>query len=464
MEDNPLENWTENEFGDVLLGDVRRKKRLIQLANALGNMPNASLPQAMGNSADLKAAYRFFENPANEYQEMLASHVRATYRRIAEVELVLAVQDTTYLDWSRSPHIRGLGPTTTAHLTGAILHSTLAITPERVVLGVLQEQVWARDEQTYAQLKDHKQRPIEEKESNKWLISLDSVIEAHRLLPNTHFVSVGDREADIYELFAKPRPIGVDLLVRATQDRKLDQDDEGATLWKALATQPVAATLEVRVPKTNQHPARTAQVEVRWKAVRLHPPKRPAGQTLPVVQAWAVWVAEPNPPVEGEALEWMLLSTLAVQSTPDALERTVWYACRWGIEVWHKIIKSGCKIESRQLDDLEKLKRLLVLLSVIAWRILYATMLARAMPEALCTVFFEPEEWQAAYCILNNTTILPKEVPTLREAVRMVARLGGFVIQKGSGEPGVTVLWKGLQRLVDLTNMYKLLRPPVQRQ
>ena len=463
MNRDSIESWSDNEFGGVALGDERRKKRLIQLATALGNKPNDSLPQSLGSYAALKAAYRFFENPANEHQEMLKSHVQATYRRMAEIPLVLAVQDTTYLDWSHHPQTTGLGPMAVPYQIGALMHSTLAITPERVVLGILQEQVWARDTETYARAKDHKLRTIEEKESAKWLISLDSVIEAHNRLPDTHFVSVGDREADIYELFVKERPAGVDLLVRATQDRRLVKA-EHPTLWKALAARSLAATLELRVPRTKKHPARTAQIEVRWKQVVLRPPNRPAGQKLPEIRLYAVWAVEPNPPEGVEAVEWMLLTTVAVTSTEEALERLEWYACRWGIEVWHKILKSGCKIEARQLDDLEKLKRLLILFSVVAWRILYSAMLARYMPDALCTIFFEPEEWQAAYCILHNTTILPPDVPNLREAVRMVARLGGFLDRKGDCEPGVTVLWKGFQRLSDLTLMYKLLRLPDVRQ
>ena len=463
MEDDQVENWSENEFGDVALGDERRRKRLMQLATALGKRPSGSLPQALGSYAALKAAYRFFENPANEHQDMLKSHVQATYRRMAEMPLVLAIQDTTYLDWTHHPHTTGLGPTGVPYLLGAIMHSTLAITPERVALGVLHEQIWARDADTYAKLKDNSQRAIREKESIKWLISLDSIIEAHNFLPDTHFVSVGDREADIYELFAKERPIGVDLLVRATQNRCLDKD-EHPTLWKALAARPLAATFELQVPRTKKHPARIAQIEVRWKQVDLRPPNRPVGQKLPVVKVWAIWANEPVPPEGVEAVEWMLLTTVAVTSTEEALERLEWYSCRWGIEIWHKILKSGCRIEARQLDDLEKLKRLLVLFSVVAWRILYSAMLARILPDTLCTIFFEPEEWQAAYCILHNTTILPQEEPTLREAVRMVAQLGGFLDRKGDGEPGVTVLWKGFQRLYDLTQMYKLLRPPDLRQ
>lgn len=459
MDDDALENWAESEFSTVDLGDKRRRERLIQLATTLGDQPSASLPEACQGEAELKAAYRFFDNPANEHQAILAGHLRAVYKRIEQCRLVLAVQDTTYLDFTHHPATRGIGPTASARQQGLVVHSTVAMTPERIMLGILQEQVWARDPETYAKLKDHKERTIDEKESNKWLVSLDSVIESHQAVPGTHFVSVGDREADVYDLFIKERPAGVDLLIRASENRRI-VNDEARLLWAALASTPATARITLHVPVNKDQPARQAEVEIHWKKVTLRPPQRRSGEKLPTMTVWAVWAIEPLPPEGAKKIEWMLLTTVSVASVNDALERLEWYACRWGIEVWHKVLKSGCKIESRQLDDAENLKRLLAVLSVIAWRIMYTTMLARVTPDAPCTVLFDQDEWQALYCAVHKTVILPSKVPTLREAVRMVGRLGGFLGRKSDGEPGVKALWVGFSRLHDLTLMYKIFRKP----
>jgi hypothetical protein len=458
MEEDPLENWAEEEFGKAALGDARRTKRLLQLAKDLFQYPSASLPAAMKELAALKAAYRFFDNPAVECQELLNAHVEATYRRMSLQSLVLAVQDTVYLDWTHHPETQGLGPLVSDREQGLLAHSTLAMTPERVPLGVLQQQVWARDAETYAQLKDHKQRGIEEKESQKWLLSLESVNTARQANPNTQFVSIGDREADVYDLFLAERLPGVDLLVRATQDRRVEHEER--YLWATLAAAPLATTLQLQIPRQKDRPARTAEVEIRWKKIQLRPPKSRREQKLPLVSVWAVWAVEIAAPEGAEKIEWMLLTTAEIHSTAEALERLDWYACRWGIEIWHKILKSGCKIEARQLGTAERLKRLLALFSVVAWRILYATMLARTVPDAPCTILFEDGEWQALYCAVHQTPQPPESPLCLREAVRMVARLGGFLGRKGDGEPGVTVLWRGFQRLPDLTLMYKILRPP----
>ena len=461
MQQYRLEEWAVTEFGEAHLGDARRTERLVQLASLLGSQPTASLPDATDDPAILKAAYRFFDNDAIDPAQILASHTQATLTRLRQLPLVLAVQDTTYLDWTHHPATTGLGPLVYATQQGLLAHTTLAMTPDRVPLGLLAQEVWARDPATFARKGDHKQRPIDEKESQKWLSSLATVAALHAACAATHIVSVGDAEADIYDLFTAPRPLGVDLLVRAGQNRRVAQPEK--RLWAAVEQAPVVATREVQVPRRERQAARRATVTVQWQAVTLRPPKRRAAEQLPEVAVWAVLAVEPAPPAGVEAVEWLLLTTVAVATTADAHERLAWYECRWGIEVWHKVLKSGCQIEARQLESAARLHRCLALYSVVAWRIIYGTMLARAVPEAPCTLLLEAEEWQALYCAIHRTPSPPDQPPPIRTAVRWIAQLGGFLGRKGDGEPGVTVLWRGFQHLVDLTTMYRIMRPPLPR-
>jgi hypothetical protein len=453
---DPDATWAEEEFGAADLGDVRRNARLVQLASVLGAQPSASLPDATDEKASLKAAYRFFDNHYVRAEAMLESHVQSTIRRLQAVERVLAVQDTTYLDWTDHPNTNGLGPLAAPSHQGLLAHTTLAITPERVPLGLLQQQVWAR-EQDVRRNQDHKQRSIDQKESQKWLNSLEAVIAAHKQCPATQFVSVGDREADVYDLFLLRRPLGVELLVRVAQDRKVAQEER--YLWAALASAAIAATLTIQLGKRGQQLARQATVSVRWRPVTLRPPNSRTKEKLPNVSVWAVWAVETNPPEGVEAVEWLLLTTVPLTSTEDALTILEWYAARWGIEVWHKVLKSGCRIEDKQLESAERLIRCLTLYSVIAWRIVYATMLARAVPEAACTVLLDEDEWQALYCRIHRVALAPEKPPSLRQALRWIAQLGGFLGRKRDGEPGVSVLWKGFQHLVDVTAMYRIMRP-----
>jgi Transposase DNA-binding len=203
-----VDTWAVEEFGDADLGDARRTARLVQLATVFGTQPTASLPAASDDPAMLKATYRFFDNEAIAPTEMLASHTQATYARLRKVPLVLAVQDTTLLDWTDHPATTGLGPLASAKHQGLLAHSTLALTPERVPRGLLAQEVWARDSVTYGQQVDHKQRPLAEKESHQWVTSVQAVIAARHACPTTHFISVGDREADVYDVFVEPRPRG----------------------------------------------------------------------------------------------------------------------------------------------------------------------------------------------------------------------------------------------------------------
>lgn len=452
------EDWVETEFGAAELGDVRRTERLVSLTHQLAAQPGASLPEACHQPGALKAAYRFFANGAVRPAAVLESHVSATQERLLEVPCVLAVQDTTELDWTAHPATADLGPLSAPTHQGLHVHTTLAFTPERVPLGLLAQEVWVRPTTGGGTRATRKQRPITAKESMKWLRSLQAVNDARHECPDTHFISIGDREADVYDLFIAERSAGVDLLVRAAWDRRVEHPEQ--YLWATVLAHPVAGSLTVHVPRTPTHPARQAMLTVRYGAVELRPPRHRQAEKLPAVVVWAVHVVELQPPAGVEPIEWLLLTTCGVPTIEAACERVAWYACRWGIEIWHKVLKSGCRIEALQLEKGDRLERCLPLYSVIAWRILYATMLSRALPELPCTVLLALEEWQALYCAIHQTSTPPPTPPSLQQAVRWLARLGGFLGRTCDGEPGVTVLWRGFQHLADLTAMYCLMRSP----
>src|SRR5216683_7645649 len=346
-------NWAVSEFADAELGDERRTKRLVELANVLGQHPTAALPEACGDGGMLKAAYRFFDNDAIEAQDMLQSHIESTYRRLDQVSVVLAVQDTTEVNWTGHPAPQGLGPLGHTACQGLLVHTTLAFTPERVPLGRLAQQVWARDPDDVGKRTRRKQLPISQKESQKWLTSLEAVLSAHDECPQTRFVSIGDREADVYDLLTAARPAGVELLIRAAWDRCVRGPER--YVWATVEAQPVVEQLLLQVPRRGAQPARDATLALRFCRLTLCPPRHRKAEGLPEVVLWAVQVREVEPPAAVQPIEWLLLTTVAVDSVDDAIERVEWYACRWGIEVWHRILKSGCRIEARQLATGERL-------------------------------------------------------------------------------------------------------------
>lgn len=284
---------------------------------------------------------------------------------------------------------------------------------------------------------------------------------------DTMLVSVGDREADIYELFhlALSNPKGPKLLVRAQHNRLLE-DGQGH-LYDSISSQELAGIQMVHVPRKKKQPAREAKLEIRFAEVKLRPPqdKKELGE----VTIFAVLAEEVDVPEAVEGLRWVLLSTCEARTFEQAIEKLHWYCLRWGIEIYHRTLKSGCKIERRQLGSADRIETCLAIDMVVAWRIYHLTKLGREVPEVACTVFFEDAEWKALIAYKTQDPIPPEKPPTLREAIHMVASLGGFLGRKSDGEPGTQTLWLGLQRLDDITEMWKittsklaphLLRPP----
>ena len=452
-------DWAQQEFGRVLFYDKRLKQRLHRLALDFFAQPGALVPQACnGLEAKVKGAYRFFANPRVDMQTLLRSHIEATVDRIAEHPVVLAVQDTSSLNYTAHA-ASDMGPIHTVHseATGLILHDTLALDTSGVPLGLLNVQCWARDKETRGKSAQRKALPIEEKESIKWLRSYEAVAEAQTLCPHTTLVCVGDREADLYELFdlARQNPSGPRLLVRAERSRNRRVEEQH--LWDKMAEESVAGHKEITVPRKGSRPARDASLAVHYAKVALHPPK---GKNLPPVQMWAVYAVEEDPgPEVASPLEWMLLTTAPVGTIDDACERLCWYTLRWGIEVYHRTLKSGCRIEDRRLEEADRIEACLAIDMVVAWRVLLLNKQGRETPDIPCDVYLSKDEWQALYACVKREPP-PITPPTLRQAVRMIAQLGGFLGRKSDGEPGTTTLWRGLQRLTDITFGWVMAKTP----
>jgi len=366
--------WAENEFGNALLGDPRRTERLIKIAKERAAKPSCSLPQCFDSQAELKAAYRFYDNPGINREAILTSHYLATQERLNQENIVLAVSDTTEIDYSHHQSKQGLGYLHDLNHHGFLLHCTLVVTPLKVPLGLLDQQIIYRDEKDFGKKHLRKKRPIKEKESYKWLESLEAVAEVQKNHPSTLIVNVADRESDIYDYFVRAQELNDQaLLIRCAWNRCID--DEQNYLWEYIENQDEAGTLPVEIPRKPGQAVRTAELSIRYGHVILKPPKHRAKEHLPFVSIDIVLAREDNPPSGIEAVEWLLLTTVSVNSFDDAIERVHWYACRWQIETYHKVLKSGCKIETRQIEAAESLERYLAVDSVVAWRVLGLTML-----------------------------------------------------------------------------------------
>jgi len=453
--------WNETEFEEIRLGDERLNVRAIKLLGQLSAQPQDFINQACEDWAATKAAYRFFDNEGVRPEAILSPHHERVCERMRGQNLVLAIQDTTELDYSAHPKTKGLGPIGNKRdgVQGLLLHTTLAVTAQGLPLGLLTQQIWAREAQSRQQEYEHRATALKDKESSKWLNALKLTLE--RAPCEAQVVTVCDREADIFEFLLEAAQERASYVVRAAQDRRLMV--KGETLWRHLKQCAVAGNLSVEVARKKKEPTRTARVGVRYERVEVRPPqrlKKVRMEPWEPVWVWAVYVTEENPPPGVTPLEWMLLTNIEVADFKAAVKRIEWYVLRWLIEIYFKILKSGCRVEQTSLATGERIKRYLALMSVVAWRLFWLTYINRQDAEASCRSILTEDEWQALYCKVRKTTILPDQPPTAREAIRWIAQLGGFLGRKHDGEPGVTVLWRGWQRLNDIVDTWRLLNSP----
>ncbi len=430
---------------------------MVKLAQKRAEKPNAAISESCGSKAATKAAYRLLDNEDVKAEAIQAGHKTATVGRSKGEKIILAIQDTTQLDYTAHRATKGLGYLQDLKHQGMLVHTTLAVNPGRVVMGVIQQQMWIRPIEDYGKRHKRCERKIEEKESNKWLVSLEAAHELQRELPDTLVVSVGDSEADVYDLFLKAKALSQNLLVRASWNRNVEHEEKH--LWERVANQPISGEITIEIPRRTGKKARKADLTVRHDLVTIKPPRSRRAEKLGNIQIWAVLICEEAPPEGEEAIEWLLLTTVAVESFEDACERISWYTCRWIIETYHKVLKSGCRVEERQFADLENLQRYLALDAIVAWRVLYLTMVGRESPDLPCTIILEIHEWQALYGFIHKTNQMPQTTPTIRQATLWIAQLGGFLGRKADGNPGPIVIWRGLHNLSYIVESWLIFHP-----
>lgn len=462
------------EFANCQFGDARLTKRVQKLADLLGPKPNFSIPAAAHSKADIEACYRFFDNEKVTPEKILEPHIELTHQRINDLEFVLLVQDTTELDLTRpEQQVDGAGPMDSPSRRGAFHHPMVAFDAAGVPLGIVGQKSWTREaiaEGTKAEKnKNRKATPIEEKESFRWLEGLGWAERTAAACPKTTCVCVGDSESDMYDIFAAARQNpreNLHLLVRAGQNRTTaDGQDWAEQVRQAAKTGEQTVTVRKRKAKigngkstrSRSREGRTANLEIRKAVVTLRRPAR-ADRRLPAtVTVHVVLCEEVDPPDGQDPICWMLVTTLPIETDEDIQRIISAYCVRWQIEVYFRTLKSGCRIERRRFEQLDRVLNCLALYSVFAWRLMYLSLLGRECPDIDCEVLFEPSEWKSVYAILNLDAPANRN-PTLNELVRAIARLGGFIDRKNNN-PGTQTLWIGLQRTYDLSNAWEVFGP-----
>jgi len=464
-------HWAQQEMGGAPLGDLRLSQRLVEIVQSKAEKPGRAFTGvAEGDWPAVKAYYRFIDHPDEEavsMEHILEPHRQRTIQRMQGQRTVLCIQDGSDFDYTSLAQCEGLGVIGTnqtgAQSRGLHLHTTFAIAPNGLPLGIL------RAECVAPQLKSpHDQRPsyaipIEEKDTFSWLAGLRDTVEVAAQIPQTRLVNVCDREADFFELFEEQlRNPSVELLVRANHNRVIHE--KPGKLFDAVRQSPLQTKVQVHVPRQSARPklsktkarpkrsGRQAELEVRYQRYQLCPPAY-YSQKEPI-DIWCIHAVESAPPEENKPVEWLLLTTINIRSAEDAVSCLRWYCLRWRIEDFHRVLKSGCGVEQIGHETAERIRRAIAINLVIAWRIMLMTLLGRDTPQLPPDVVFSNIELQVL-----NAYAKKKRLPapaTLRDAIRLVARMGGYLGRKKDPEPGHQLMWEGFYQLLLMTEGFAL--------
>ena len=425
-EEMAMTTWAMEEFAGAKLGDGRLNERLIKLAARFADKPTASIPGACPDWAETQAAYRLFDQASDgkrslAWPDILDPHIAQTEARMRQHLVVLYLQDSTELDFN-GKGIDGLGPLSYEAQRAIHLHPTYVVTPEREPLGVTDAWMWAREPKAG----DGTRPGI--RESLSWTEGYERIAEMAATMPDTRLVYVADREADIAALMQRAHALGnpADCLIRSQHNRCLP---DGGKLWAAVLAGTPLGEIEFMMPSRHGQTARRVAVLI---------------------------AKEAGVPAGVKPVEWRLLTNRTAQTLDDLVELIEWYRCRGEIEVFFNVLKNGCRVDALQRGSVGKIELALAVYMVVSWRLARLVRRGRTHPDLAATALFTAEEWKGAYILAKKP--VPKTTPTLREVIRRIAMLGGFLARKSDGEPGVKTLWLGFQPIRDFVQGFEHMR------
>jgi hypothetical protein len=449
----PADEWSKLNFGEVDLKDARRTRRLLAVAEKLAENPAGTLPQALPEWKDLKAAYRLFDQEEVAFTQVLEPHWKRTRQSCMEPGQYLWIEDTTTLDFTNHRALGDVGRIGNDEGRGFFLHTTLVVkihwlhetTAKLTMVGLAAQHCLVRSDQPTAgegiriDRERKKRRFSRARESERWAQVLSQCDDAR---PEAQCIYVADRESDIYEVFTRCRQRKFDFIIRACQARALA--NEGGSVFRAAAEGKLMGQIQIALRSRPGVSARTAALELRTATVQLRGPYRPGGKTPPVAVN-VVAAKEIDPPKGVDAIHWVLLTSLPMTSLNAALQAVSLYSRRWLVEEYHKALKSGARIESSQLEKRSRIEALLSILSLVALRLLETKLLMEAQPNQVITAQdIDPNLLR----LLEKKFGKPPSGWTYRHLLVCIARLGGFLARTNDGDPGWQTIWRGWHRLM----------------
>jgi len=441
-----IKEWVRKEFKTLCLHSKRLESRFLMTMSDFSDQPEKSIWLAAGSRANAKAVYRMLGNEKFRKESILSAHRDAVQER-GKGRVLLAIQDTMAVNYNTHTKTAGMGYNCEQTL-GVNVHSCILVAPEGIPIGLLDQRVITR-ETNNAREKTHEEkraRPIEEKESYRWIETMQAA--AQNAPTEAKLVHIADREGDIYELYAWAQRIGETFVIRAVHDRV--DINKTHVLHELRATEPIGRiVVDMPANRKNKTKEREASLTVQYQHFHIQKPKirRNDGELESTLGLTAIRLAEENPSEGSEPIEWLLMTNLEITSARDAVQAAEYYKQRWKIERFHFVLKSGCEIEKIQQRSVEGIELVILLYSIISIHIMQLTFLSRNAPETPCELIFSETEWKTLHRAANRTRSDPEKPPSMEEAVRLIARLGGHVGAKSDGPPGLKVIWIGLNKL-----------------
>ena len=468
-------NWISQEFSNINFQDTRLVKRFLEIFTEFMNNAQLNISSLFNSWASKKACYRFISNKKVQGSIILQEHINGTILRLQESgKKVLVIHDTTYIDYKTRAKNLSLDRVFRAKKgedgsPGLILHNSLAVTEEGIPLGLLCQRFIRRQTINHPDRKLPTKsyvhtKSVEEKESYKWIEAIHSVNKLD--IATKEVVHIADREGDIYELYRDCDNVNIKFLIRARMNRSINKEKRRSKstekLFEYFASLPtmISTTIKFQINKDTKY--READLSISFKQFSLPPPSdrtvKKNGNNLSNILLYGIFVKEKNPPIGEEGLEWFLITNVPVNSPGEALKKVLWYSNRWSIEIFHKILKSGCSIESAQLRERDRLIKYITMKSIVAWKIFWLSRNFNKDDDKneSCSVVLNKLEQQVLFKRFNKGAN-PSEEFSAKEAIIWIAKLGGYIGRNSDPPPGIISIWRGWTRLMNMVEDYKIL-------
>lgn len=455
--------WVKRELSGIDIGDERLNKRVLELLEKASKQPQASLNKMFHTRKEVQACYRFFSNDLVDENKIIRPHIEETYKRSSQHPVVLSLSDTTSLNYTTRKTLKDSGYISSNNAQGFFLHANIAVTPERLHLGVISQKFWAREKEKPGR-SQREYKSLVDKESYRWIEAYRDSCELAAHCKDTRVIHITDREGDIFELYtehesAKTNGRVADYIVRSNHNRTVYSNGKPSnSLIEELEGSKKIGEISFDVIKRENNTTRRVRQSVQAISVEI---KSRYGADIPNVKTTisAVYLKEIVPPEGEKAITWCLLTSLPISEFEEIKSIVEYYLCRWEIETFFKTYKSGCKVEEKSLRSADRLYPLFSLLLIVAWRVNFLLHMGRINPNISCAVFFEESEWKAGYIAATRIREPPSSPPSMKEMMMYVGKLGGHLGRKNDPNPGVKAIWVGICKLTNYADAWNLFGP-----